>query len=620
MTGGYAGKLLFVDLSSGSIQEEPLAEDMARNFIGGYGIGARVLYSRMKPGADPLGPDNMLGFTTGPLTATGAFFSGRWTIVCKSPVTGGWNDANSGGFFGPELKKAGYDAVFVSGAAKKPVYIWIDDGKVEIRDASALWGLDAKETQEALEKATGDPKVRAAVIGPAGEHLSLIAAVMNDGHRAAGRGGSGAVMGSKKLKAVAVSGKGDIDVADPARLREINRSITAAIKTGGMMGLAGAFQIMGTGVFTGGSALSGDSPVKNWGGVGVVDFGEEAANSLSAGALDAQYKVKQYACANCPLGCGAEYEVKGGKWPLKQTERPEYETAAAYGVLLLNKDVEAMLKCNEICNRAGLDTISAGMTVAWAIECFENEVLNLEETGGLELKWGNGDAIVAATQAMADGTGFGTVLQLGSKGAADKLGKGHEYLQTARGIELPMHDPRLAPGYARTYQFDPTPGRHVKGSIALAQMAMGPEKYNPEDTGFLEVVLVSNTELMNSVGLCMFSMFTGLQTLNYTMLEAVTGWPFKAIDQTRAGMRILNMRHAFNLREGLRPADFNIPARAIGAPPLTAGPLAGAQVDAKRTAENFFHWVGWDLETGKPSRRMLEMMGGMDDVVQDLYG
>lgn len=619
MTGGYAGKLLFVDLSKHTIREEPLDEEMARNFIGGYGIGARVLYNMMKPGVDPLGPDNVLGFLAGPLTGTGAFFSGRWTSVCKSPVTGGFNDANSGGFFGPELKKAGYDGVFVSGAADKPVYLWINDGKVEIRDASKLWGLDAKETQAALEKDTAEPKLRAAVIGPAGEHLSLIAAIMNDGHRAAARGGPGAVMGSKKLKAVAVRGTGTVAVHDPARLREINRSLTAAIKSGGMMGLAAAFQEMGTGSFNGGSALSGDSPVKNWGGVGIIDYGEEAAMAISGFTLDAKHKVKKYACANCPLGCGAEYQNNEGKWPLPETDRPEYETAAAFGCLILNKDTDALLKCNDICNRAGLDTISAGMTIAWAIECYENGVLTRDDTCGLEMTWGNADAIVAATQAMADGTGLGAVLQLGSKGAADKLGKGHQYLQVARGIELPMHDPRLAPGYARTYQFDPTPARHVKGGIALVQMAMGPEKYFPEDTGFFENVLVSGQELQNALGLCMFALFTGVQTMNYTMYEAVTGWPFKAIDQLRAGMRILNMRHAFNLREGIKPADCNIPARAIGASPLEEGPLAGAQVNAKRLGENFYNWIGWDLDTGKPSRRMLELFGGMDDVARDLY-
>src|SRR5512136_1200304 len=228
---GYAGKLLFVDLSKGTLREEPLAEAMARNFIGGYGLGARVLYSMMKPGADALGPDNVLGIVTGPVTGTDANFSGRHTVVCKSPVSGTWNDASSGGFFGPELKRAGYDGVFISGASCKPVYLWIKDGKAELRDAGKLWGLDAKETQKALETATGQPKLRAAVIGPAGERLSLLACVMNDGHRAAGRGGPGAVMGSKKLKAIAVRGTGKITIADPKRVKALNAEIREGMKT-----------------------------------------------------------------------------------------------------------------------------------------------------------------------------------------------------------------------------------------------------------------------------------------------------------------------------------------------------------------------------------------------------
>lgn len=201
MKGGYMGKLLFVDLSKNSIEEKELTEDMAKKFLGGYGIGARVLYDMVPADADPMGPDNVIGFVTGPLTGTGAFFSGRYVVVCKSPITNAWNDANSGGFFGPELKKAGFDGVFVQGAAQKPVYLWIQNGKAEIRDASKLWGLDATETQEALVKETGEPKLRAALIGPSGEKLSKLACVMNDGHRAAGRGGVGTVMGSKKLKA-----------------------------------------------------------------------------------------------------------------------------------------------------------------------------------------------------------------------------------------------------------------------------------------------------------------------------------------------------------------------------------------------------------------------------------
>ena len=262
MRGGYTGKLLFVDLSNETFEEKPLTDEMADNFIGGYGIGAKVLYDAMKPGADPLGPDNVIGFTTGPLTGTGAMFSGRYTVVCKSPVTNAWNDANSGGYFGPELKKAGFDAVFISGAAKKPVYVWIDDGKVEIRDAGGLWGKDATETLNTLIEETGQSKLRAALIGPSGEQQSLLACVMNDHHRAAGRGGPGAVMGSKNLKALAVYGTQKVNIADPDKLRELNLALTKGMKEGPAAGFAKAFGTFGTGVGTGGSALSGDSRSK----------------------------------------------------------------------------------------------------------------------------------------------------------------------------------------------------------------------------------------------------------------------------------------------------------------------------------------------------------------------
>ena len=222
MAAGYAGKLLFADLTKGTFDQKPLSEEMARSFIGGYGIGARILYDMMKPGTDPLGPDNVLGFVSGPLNGTGAFFGGRYTVVCKSPVTGEWNDANSGGFFGPELKKAGFDAIFVSGVAKEPVYIFINDGKAEIRDAKAVWGRDCTQSLEVLVRETGEPSLRAALIGPAGEKQSLMACVINDKHRAAGRGGCGAVMGSKNLKAVVARGTGRISVADGDALRKVN--------------------------------------------------------------------------------------------------------------------------------------------------------------------------------------------------------------------------------------------------------------------------------------------------------------------------------------------------------------------------------------------------------------
>src|SRR5690554_1827047 len=414
MLYGYAGKMLFVNLTEGSIEEKELTKEMAEYFVGGYGFGAKILYEMMPAGVDPLGPENVMGFITGPTSATKAFFGGRYTTVHKSPVTGGWNDANSGGFFGPELKKAGYDALFVSGASDKPVYIYINDGKVEIRDASNLWGMDSKEVWEELKKETGEPKIRVSAIGPAGERLSLLSCPINDGHRAPGRGGGGAVMGSKKLKAIAVRGTGEIPVSNPEKVLEINKKIGEFMKTSE---LAKAFGTFGTGVGTAASALSGDSPVKNWDGVGIVDFGEENAEKVTAATID-KYKTKKYNCSACPLGCGAIYSVDDGRWPMEETERPEYETAASFGSTCLCGEADAIMKCNEICNRYGFDTISAGMTVAWAMECYDKGVLTKDELDGIDLTWGNGEAMVELLQKMADGEGCGAVLANGSAYAA----------------------------------------------------------------------------------------------------------------------------------------------------------------------------------------------------------
>jgi aldehyde:ferredoxin oxidoreductase len=617
MKGGYTGKMLFVDLTSRMIEEKALTEDIAKKFIGGYGIGVRVLYSMMKPGVDPLGPENVLGVVTGPLNGTGALLGARFAVVCKSPVSGGWNDANSGGYFGPELKKAGFDAIFVSGASEKPVYLWINDGTVEIRDAGRLWGMDSNETLDALIAETGEKKLRAALIGPAGEKLSLMAAVMNEGHRAAARGGVGAVMGSKKLKAIAVRGAGSVPVADPEKLQEVNRLAQESMKSGPLAKMTKVFAELGTGMVTGMNSLSGDTPVKNWGGVGSIDFGPERANKLNAGNMD-KYKTRKYACANCIIGCGASYEVPAGDWPIEETNRPEYETTGAFGTLCLNDNIESIIKCNDICNRYGLDTISVGATVAWAIECYENGLFSKEETGGIELTWGNAHAIVAATQAIADQTGFGRVLALGSAAAAEKLGKGAEYLLTVRGIELPMHDPKLAPGYARTYQYDPTPGRHVKGGMWQGQ-ADRPTKYDVSNTGPADVKMTSRMELLQVSGSCLFSLFI-MRDMTTKLLEPVTGWVFDEAFQIETMKRIMGLRHAFNLREGLKPADFVLPKRAVGEPALEGGPLMGIAIDHKTLAANFFAAMDWDMETGKPSRESLVRLGGMDDVVIDLYG
>lgn len=605
---GYAGKMLFVNLSTGAIRTEPLPETWGKDYIGGYGLGARVLLERMPAGADPLGPDNILGILAGPVTGTPALFGGRYMIVHKSPVTGGWNDANSGGYLGPELKKAGFDAVFIEGQSETPVYLWIKDGEAEIRDATHLTGLDCKEILPKLAEETGEANAKVMAIGKPGEEQALLACPINDGHRAPGRGGGGAVMGSKKLKAVVVRGTGTIPVADAERVKELNRQIVEAIRT--TPGAQG-FSEYGTGGGTAASAVSGDSPVKNWAGAGHIDYTAEEADKITAATLD-RFKTKQYRCANCPMSCGAEYEVNEGPWPVGETERPEYETAAAFGSTLLCSDEYALLKCNELCNRAGLDTISAGMTIAWAMEAYNEGVLSKEELDGVDLTWGNGEAIVELMQKMADCEGVGAVLANGSAWAAAHFGKGEEFLQTASGIELPMHDPRYAPGLGRTYKVDPTPGRHVKGGRGLVQMsgAQDDTKYNYEGTGEDDAVQTALMEVLNSAGFCMFLLYSGAAGVQFPLLEAVTGEARNTDELIRTGKRIYALRHLFNLREGITPADMKLSQRAIGHPPLEGGPLEGVRIDNETLVNNFYEAMGMDPVTGAVSDRLKEELGG----------
>jgi aldehyde:ferredoxin oxidoreductase len=617
MNGGYAGKLLFVDLTRERIDVQDLNEDLARNFIGGYGIGARVLYTMMKAGVDPLGPGNILGFAPGPLTGTGAPLTGRYTVVCKSPVNSGWNDNNSGGHFGPELKKAGFDAVFISGAAARPVYLWIKDGYAEIKDAQRLWGLDCRQARDLLLQELGDNRLRVAAIGLAGEKKSLMAAIINDGHRAAARGGPGAVMGSKNLKAVVARGTGKVKIANADKFKEASRTINDSIKNGPMAPIIAAFSQQGTGMGNVYCAMTSDSPIKNWGG-SVVDFNGE---NLDVNNMDSRFKVKSYGCANCPIACGADYAVNDGAWPVGETNRPEYETMAAFGSLCLNDNYEAIIKCNDICNQYGLDTISTGATIAWAIECYESGLLTLNDTGGLELTWGNAKNIVALTQSVADQTGFGSILALGSAAAARKLNKGFEYLQTVRGVELPMHDPRLAPAYARTYQLDPTPARHTKGGLWLWQAQQPAEKrYIYDGTGDIDREMTATLEFLDIAGMCQFIYFPGVFDAAMELMEAATGWTFGKEERLAAVMRALHMRQAFSLREGLSLKDAVLPNRATGRPPLAAGPTAGVTVESQALADNFCEAVGWDKITGQPRRESLERLGGMDDVIRNLYG
>ncbi|MFC1942003.1 aldehyde ferredoxin oxidoreductase family protein [Chloroflexota bacterium] len=603
MAGGYIGKLLWVDLTKKELKEEALDEKLQRQYLGGYGLGARILFSRQKAGVDPLGPDNILGILTGPFTGSPMLSGTRYTVVGKSPLTGGWGDANSGGYFGPYMKFAGYDGVFFTGTSDKPVYLFIDSGKAELRDAAHLWGKDSFETEDMLRSELGkDTEV--ACIGQSGENLSLIAAVMNNMGRAAGRSGLGAVMGSKKLKAVAVRGNMKIPLGDETAANELRKKYLAEI--GGPM--ADLFKNYGTPGLTTMSAHNGDSPVKNWGGVGIVDFPD--AEPLSGDHVIEQ-QSKKYACYRCPFGCGGIMKEGTGEYKYKAgAHKPEYETLSMFGSNCLNNNLESIIKVNDICNRYGLDTISAGAAIALAIECYENGLITKADTDGIEMTWGNHKSIVAMTEKLAKREGFGDILADGVKVAAEKIGKGADkYAIHVQGQEIPAHDPKLGYHYGTIYKLDPTPARHTQGGEGLVPPGLIP-RFNPQSfSGRGEAhKLGSNcSHVVNSAGMCLF-MYACLPDASVLadFMQAITGWDVTMEELLKTGERITNIRNAFNLREGLNPIEFKVPDRVIGKPPQKEGPLSGVTVDENALFNEYLATMDWDLKTAKPSKAKLQ--------------
>ncbi|MBN1188534.1 MAG: aldehyde ferredoxin oxidoreductase family protein [Dehalococcoidales bacterium] len=603
MLAGYMGKLLFVDLSSGEIKEERPDESLYRNYLGGYGIGVRILYSRQKAGVDPLGPENTLGLISGPCTGTLVPTGARYAAVAKSPLTGGWGDANSGGYFGPYLKFSGFDGVFFTGISTRPVYLLMDNGKAELKDASLLWGRDAYETEYLLTAEYGKDS-RVSCIGQAGEKMALIASIMTDHGSAAGRSGLGAVMGSKRLKAVVVKGTMEVNVGDKEALMKLRMEHIKSLQVPGPDG-GSYMQNMhkyGTSGMTFNSAHTGDSPVKNWGGVGILDVPDRSGLDRD---VVAGYVEKLTGCWHCPISCKAILKEGTGEYAYAAgARRPEYETQASFGVLCGSANAESINKVNDICNRYGLDTISAGTVVAFAIECYENGIFTRQDTEGIELRWGNHKAIVEITEKIGKREGLGNILADGVKVAAEKIGRGAEkFAVHIGGQELGMHDPKLLMGGRSIfsgYRMDATPGRHTAG--------FGPNSFSKM--------------LVNSMGLCFvgfgFGAAPDVPAKMAGFMAAVTGQTFTVEEMLKTGERIATLRHAFNLREGIYERNWAIHPRIIGNPPLKEGPLAG--VTAPMEAQDCWSLgaMDWDLITGKPSKKKLLSLG-LDEVAEELW-
>ena len=614
MLGGYMGKLLLVDLTEHTTEVESLSSADSTNLIGGYGIGAKFLYLHQPGGVDPLGPENWLGFTTGPLTGSPIPTGTRWAVVTKSPLTGTWGDANAGGWFGQRLKAAGYDAVFCRGISPRPVYLLVDEERVSFCDASDLWGLDTFETEDRLRAKYGKD-AHVACIGQAGEHLSLIAGVVHAKGRVAARSGVGAVMGSKRLKAVVVRGKLPLPLGDAGAVKAAKHKFVEQIKSG--VGYAEFYRTMGTPGAIVSCIKTADSPILNWAGE-PDDFPE--VEQIGVHAMYEPGRRKR-TCWGCPIACWGDVYLGTELVP-----QPEYETVAAFGSMQSVSDLRAILKSNELCNRYGLDTISAGSTIAFAMECFERGLISEEEVG-FPLPWGDGQAATRLVEQMALRQGFGEVLADGSMRAAQQIGSGaEEYAIHVMGQDLPMHDPRLEPGLGLVYLADATPGRHNQADCYIAPVGL-----DIGFPGFAEGVgdqvgrgrfmktLGSLFHVLQASGACQFGYLS--TTVDYLpeCLSAVTGHAYSMDELLLCGERIANVRQAFNVREGINMLEAQIPLRAYGRPPLAGGPNTGVTVKIESLLREYLEEMGWSQDAAIPSERRLRQLG-LDFIVNDLHG
>jgi aldehyde:ferredoxin oxidoreductase len=552
MIKGVTGKILWVDLTHKTITEEVFPETVYENYLSGVGLAACYLYQRIPAGADALGPDNILALVSGLLTGTGSLMSGRWLAAAKSPLTGTWGDSNCGGTFAPAIKQCGYDGIFITGASDTPLYLYVDHAHAELRDASFLWGKDARETEDLIKKDVSGKQIQVACIGESGEKCSLISGIVNDQGRIAARSGLGAVMGSKKLKAVALNGSHPIPVFNPDKMKRLSdrflkftgfqppfingvgmyflgvmmRLMPLAMRQDGMLYKV-LLQKWGTVSMNQYSIETGDSPIRNWGGSN-IDFNARMQRPINPDHFLKREEMK-YHCYSCPVGCGGicKLDEKGG-----ETNKPEYETVLALGGLLMNTDLDSLFIMNEKLNRAGMDSISAGGALAYAIESFENGLLTLEDTAGLELRWGNTQAIMTLLDQMIARQGLGDILADGVKAAAARIGRGSEqYAVHSGGQEPAMHDGRNDPGFGLHYAVEPTPGRHTIGSLLYYEMFQlwtrvkgvphppslfypKKHKYNPsrENAG----MAVANSKfkmVIDGSGLCIFGAFIGVQRM-----------------------------------------------------------------------------------------------------------
>lgn len=611
--GGYIGKVLRINLSEQTAKEEELPLQVAQDFIGGAGFGIKYLFDEVKGGADPLGPENKLIFASGPLSGTSVPCASRMAVTAKSPLTGAVGMALTGGYFPVELKFAGYDALIVEGKAAAPTYVWIKNGDVRFRSAKKVWGMKTTDTQQIIKNELNDQNVRIACIGPAGENQIKIASIINE-WRAVGRKGLGAVMGSKNLKAIAIRGTGKVQVADKEKLKAAKGAFTKAMKESHV--LYPAFAKIGTPMVVDHTCATGIFPTKNY-----TETGQYAPADKIGVDVQMTRNVGKEHCYGCPVGCSQLKLAKTGSYAGILSEGPEYETMYSYGGVTGVENMDAIIAADRLADELGLDTISSGVAIAFAMELYEKGILTKEDTGGLELNFGNDEAMVTILKQMAFREGIGDLLADGAKAAAEKIGKGSDkYAMHVKGLELPAYDVRGAKAHGLNYATAYTGADHNRG-YAFQEIFGIPvphevDRFAVEGKGKLtkwnQDVRTATTDAPTMCAFLLDMAVAGIATQNTAdLLEAVTGLVYTPDDIMQAGERINNLARAFNVREGFTRADDTLPERLL-TEPLPGGASKGhfiSKDELNQMLDEYYTERGWNIETGAPTSEKLEELG-----------
>ncbi len=616
----HTGIMLRINLSSRRVTKEDIPQSYLQEYIGGQGLATRYLYDEIPVNADVFSGDNKLFFSVGPLN--GGFFptSGRFNVSCRSPLTGIWLDSTSSGKFGYELKKAGYDAVMIEGKSEYPVYILINNEQVEICDASRLWGKQVSESlallqQECAPKTGG--KGSAVLIGPSGEMKLPMASLITDRARAAGRGGAGAVMGSKGLKAVWVRGDRNFEAADAEQWKNGIRTLTEKIS---QSPISNSLKAFGTGAAMARASQTGDTPVKNW-RLGTWDGFMKISGPTMAQTILVQHPNP---CHACPIHCARHVEIKEGHFKMKDVG-PEYETLGSFGSMCLNDNLESIAHLNILCREYGIDTISVGASVAFAMEAYEKGIISRKDTDGIDLAWGDARAIIAMTEKILKNEGFGAVLAQGVRKAAALIGKGaEEFAVHVKGLELPMHDPRAFFEFGATYATSSRGGCHTHGYAGAFHQKPIPEAgytqildpHATEGKGLVAKSVQDFSCIIQSAVICMFTVYSLSVTDIAAAISASTGFDCDAPGLLKAGERIFNLQRAFNNRLGITRKDDTLPKRILTS--TEGGPTAGFIPNLDQQLVEYYKARGWEPD-GRPSQAKLRELN-LDFAIGDLYG